>query len=346
LFSFCISYTITFISLSFSGRQAAGGHDVIGGLFDAMSEADSLLGFVGGTKGMFNGDVQVLDADTIAPYRGQGGYELLGRSADTIKASDFEKVARVCSELALTGLVIIGGARSCTDAAYLAEYLKANACHTAVVAIPADMGCSIRNQFVETTIGFDTSTKISAQIVGNNATDGASAKKYYYFQRLMGQEPSQTALEVALLTKPNYVILGEEVKAKNMSLQDVVKSIADVVEERARRNMNYGTVLIPEGLIESIPEFRMLMQELDEAHATLHHKSAPAAHDAHHTNESADSTAAPKRSRSLSAKELGARLTVWSRALLFSLPDYIQSQLLFERCESQNKVSSQLRRRA
>lgn len=335
-----------FVLFSFSGRQAAGGHDVIGGLFDAMSQQDTLYGFVGGTKGLFHGDAQVLDAATIAPYRGQGGYELLGRSADSIKATDFERVRKACSDLGLTGLVIIGGARSCTDAAYLAEYLKANGCATAVIAVPADMGCSIRNQFVETTVGFDTSTKISAQIVGNNATDGASAKKYYYFQRLMGQEPSQTALEVALLTKPNYVILAEEVKAKNMSLQDVVKSIADVVEERARHNMNYGTVLIPEGLIESIPEFRMLMQELDEAYAASHHKHAAptftATATADTTTDAAtgttSSTATKRKHAALSAKELGEKLTVWSRALLYSLPDYIQSELLFQRCESQNKV--------
>ena len=153
-------------------------------------------------------------------------------------------------------------------------------------------------------------------ILGNNATDGASAKKYYYFQRLMGQEPSQTALEVALLTKPNYVLLSEEVKANNMSLNDVVRSIADVVEARAAVGKNYGTVLIPEGLIESIPEFKMLIEELDEAYAS-------------------GTESAPRR---LTAAELHSHLTVWSRALLNSLPDYIQSALMFQRCTSINKV--------
>lgn len=152
-------------------------------------------------------------------------------------------------------------------------------------------------------------------IVGNNATDGASAKKYYYFQRLMGQEPSQTALEVALATKPNYVILGEEVRSKNMSLHDVVKGIADMVERRAQKGMNYGTVIIPEGLIESIPEFHMLIRELEDAYS--------------------DSTC----NRKLTKAELVAGLTVWSRALLLSLPEYIQSGLLFFRCASINKVN-------
>lgn len=282
---------------------------------------------------------QVLDADTIAPYRGLGGYELLGRSTDRIsfEDGDFEQILGVCKNIGLDGLVLIGGSRSCTDAAYLAEYMLSHDSTTAIIAVPADMGGSIKNQFVETTVGFDTSCKVSSQIcgmlrmniilnachdcwhvvklVGNNATDGASAKKYYYFQRLMGQEPSQTALEVALATKPNYVILGEEVRAKNMSLHDVVKGIADVVEERSRRGLNYGTIIIPEGLIESIPEFHMLIRELEDAY-----------------NEG-------NVSRKLTKSELVAGLTVWSRALLQSLPDYIQSELLFFRCTSINKVS-------
>lgn len=259
-----------------------------------------------------------MNAETIAAYRGLGGFELLGRSMDRLSGDDFPKVFDVCRSLDLAGLVLVGGARTCTDAAYLSEFLLSQGSDTAVVVVPADMGGSIKNQFVEATVGFDTSTKVSAQICGNNATDGASAKKYYYFQRLMGQEPSQTALEVALATKPNYVILAEEVRAKNMSLHDVVKGIADMVEARAHNGMNYGTVIIPEGLLESIPEFRMLIRELDMAF------------------ESADG--APVSMKNLSKAELSNRLTVWSRALLFSLPEYIQSELMFQRCTSINKV--------
>ena len=133
----------------------------------------------------------------------------------------------------------------------------------------------------------------------------------------MGQEPSQTALEVALLTKPNYVLLSEEVTERNMSLHDVVQSIADVVVARADKKKNYGTIIIPEGLIESIPEFRMLIQELDAAYTTVHGESVR-----------------------MTATELNAKLTVWSRALLNSLPDYIQSELMFQRCTSINKVIS------
>jgi pyrophosphate--fructose-6-phosphate 1-phosphotransferase len=131
-----------------------------------MSDDSTLYGFVGGTRGLCNGDVQILDAETIAPYRGLGGYELLGRSSDSISSKDFDKVLETCQKLNLTGLVLIGGARTCTDAAYLSEFLLGHRCETVVVVAPADMGGSLRNQFVESTVGFDTATKVSAQIVG------------------------------------------------------------------------------------------------------------------------------------------------------------------------------------
>lgn len=262
---------------------------------------------------------------------------------DRISSDDYESVLRVCTDLGLNGLLLVGGARSCTDAAYLAEFMLQRGSSTTVVALPVDMGGSIKNQFVEATVGFDTSCKVSSQIcgkpnyskliapdprqkfnnlyysgnVGNNATDGASAKKYYYFQRLMGQEPSQVALEVALASKPNYVILAEEVRAKNMSLHDVIKGIADMVEHRAAKGMNYGTVIIPEGLIESIPEFHMLIRELEEVY------EAP-----------------PGETKRPSKEDLSTGLTVWSRALLNALPEYIQIELLFHRCVSVNKVST------
>ena len=152
---------------SFCGRQAAGGHDIVAGLYDAMSDDSTLYGFVGGSRGLCHGDAQILDADVIASYRGLGGYELLGRSSDSISAKDFEKVLKVCTDLHLDGLVLVGGARTATDTMYLSEFMLQKNCETVVVCVPADMGGSMRNQFVETTVGFDTSTKASAQIVGN-----------------------------------------------------------------------------------------------------------------------------------------------------------------------------------
>jgi len=190
---------------------------------------------------------------------------LLCRSADNIRTQDqYDSIAKVCQALDLHGLLLLGGPRTATNAGYLAEYLIAHTkCETAIITAPLTISGSIKNQFVETAIGFDTAAKCAAQIVGNNSTDGASAKKYYYFQRLMGQEPSNIALEVALATKPNYTILAEEVEANNITLAGVVKEIADMVEERSKRGLNYGSVVIPEGLIESIPELRLMLQELD-----------------------------------------------------------------------------------
>lgn len=168
---------------------------------------------------------------------------------------------------------------------------------------------------MEATVGFDTASKLTAQIVGNNQTDGASAKKYYYFQRLMGQEPSHLALEVALSTKPNFTLIAEEIEHNNVTLADIVKSIADMVEERALHGKNYGSVVIPEGLIESIPEIKLLLQELDAAYAST---SAAATSNGGEVGE-------------LTAELLRDELTVWSKALLDSLPEYMQAQLLWQR---------------
>ena len=181
-----------------------------------------------------------------------------------------------------------------------------------VVCVPVGTSGSFKNAFVETSVGFNTSTKVAGQIIGNNATDGASAKKYYYFMRLMGAKPSHSTLEVALLTKPNFVILAEEVKEKNMTLADIVKAIADMVEARAKTGKNYGTVLIPEGIIESIPELKLLIDEID--------------------------TAFKEAGRSLPAAEVPSKLTLWSRALLESLPDFMQVSLLLSR-GSDNKLN-------
>lgn len=170
---------------------------------------------------------------------------------------------------------------------------------------------SIQNQFVEATVGFDTASKLTAQIVGNNQTDGASAKKYYYFQRLMGSEPSHLALEVALATKPNFTLIAEEIEQNNVTLADIVKSIADMVEARAKQGKNYGSVVIPEGLIESIPEIKLLLQELDAAYAST--------------------SCATGTATVVTAEMLRDELTLWSKALLDSLPEYMQVQLLWQR---------------
>jgi len=309
------------VGVVFCGRQSPGGHDVVAGLFDSLPEGSKLLGFVGGTKGLLGGHAIEITAESMANYRGQGGFEMLGRTMERIehKTEIYDTISVVCQQLKLDGLVLLGGPRTNSDAAYLAEYLKAKGeVKTSVVTVPLTMNGGIRNQFVETTVGFDTTTKVTSQVVGNNSTDGASAKKYYYFQRLLGMEPSHLTMEVALNTKPNFCLLAEEVAAKNIKLADVVNSIADMVEERANLGMNYGSVVIPEGLIESIPELGMLISELDAAFLAI-----------------------KKTKDNVTLEDLRTDLTLWSKALLDSLPPYIQTQLMLSRTSDHRMLLSQ-----
>lgn len=302
------------IGVVFCGRPAPGGGDVLAGLFDAQTAlGGSLVGFVGGTVGLVRNAAMPVDANMIESIRGQGGFTLFGRSEESIATSSFPAVLQSCKTTGLDALILMGGARTATLAGYLSEYLAANLPGFKVISVPVDMSGSLKDEFVEMTVGFDTSTKVAGQVVGNNATDGASAKKYYYFMRLMGQEPSHSALEVALMTKPNYVILAEEVKAKNLNLQDIVRSIADVVEARAKVGKNYGTVLIPEGLVDSIPELKLLMTELDAIFAQG--KKEDKAYELYR----------------LDAELINSKLTVWSRALLESLPDFMRAEMIGQR---------------
>ena len=338
------------VGIVFCGRQSPGGHDIIAGVLDAIAElpeGSKLWGFVGGSKGLLSGHAVEVTADLMANYRGQGGYDLLGRTMERIEhsAAVYEKVAASCNALGLDGLVMMGGPRSNTDAAYLAEHFKATGMsRTCVVTVPLTMNGGIRNQFVETTVGFDTASKVASQIVGNNATDGASAKKYYYFQRLMGMEPSHLTLEVALRTKPNFTLLAEEVKQNNTKLADVVNSIADMVEDRARQGKNYGSVILPEGLIESIPELGMLISELDAAYSAHAHADASAGASAGASGDAQGASRGPHSRASNPQRDidrLRGDLTLWSRALLDSLPTYIQAQLMLSRTSDNRMLLSQ-----
>jgi len=312
------------IGVVFCGRQTPGGHDIIAGVFDALPTGSKLYGFVGGTVGLLGGHAVEITAEILQNYRGQGGFDLLGRSVDRIRhsAAEHDAIAAVCKKFELDGLLLMGGSRTSTDAAYLAEaFLAKGDVQTAVVTVPLIYNGSIRNQFVETTVGFDTATRMTSQIIANNSTDGASSKKMYYFQRLIGQEPSHLALEVALNAKPNYTILAEEVKANNTKLSDIIRSIADMVEERANKGMNYGSVVIPEGLLEYIPEIGMLISELDNLFAA----------------GMTVSESQPKEAVALVREEL----TMWSRSVLDSMPAYMQHQILLSRNYSGEVALSQ-----
>ena len=253
--------------------------------------------------GLFGQQCVELTAASLANYRNQGGYHLLGRSVDRVRsARDQEAALAACSALRLDGLVVVGGTYSNTDAAHLAEFFAARGSTCRVVGVPVTIDGDVHNNFVETTVGFDTATKVYAQLVGNMATDGNSAKKYWYFVKLMGRSVSRIALEVALQTHPNAVVLGEDIEARKMTLIDLVRETADAVCARAAQGKNFGIVLCPEGVISYIPELRTLIGELNQLVA-----------------DGVDVAAMP------------ARLTPWSQALLQYLPALIRQQLFLER---------------
>ncbi len=292
------------VGVVFCGRQCPGGNNVVAGLFDFLSATGGeLLGFLNGTKGLFEGKYMQITADKLAPFRNQGGYHLLGRSVDKIR-SEQEKAAvlSTCTSLKLDGLVLVGGTFSNTDAAYVAEYLVSKGCPTRVVGVPVTIDGDVRNSFVEATLGFDTATKVFSQLVGNMATDGNSAKKYYYFVRLMGRAVSHISLEVALQTHPNVVMLGEDIEARKLTLTDIVREVADVVAARAAVGKNFGIVLVPEGAVSYIPEMRTLLAEMNQLFA-----------------DGVDAATVP------------SRLTPWSQAVLNYLPPFIRQQLFLER---------------
>ena len=255
------------VGVVLSGGQAAGGHNVITGLFDALkilNPSSRLFGFLGGPSGIIENRYQELNADCLASYRNVGGFDLIGAGRTKIEAPEqFEAALRNCSELNLDGLVIIGGDDSNTNAALLAEYFLDHACRVCVIGVPKTIDGDLKSDLIETSFGFDTACKIYSEMIGNICRDALSAKKYTHFIKLMGRSASHITLECALQTHPNLALIGEEVAQKKMTLQQLVESICAVIAKRAEGGRNYGVVLIPEGLIEFIPEMTSLIQELN-----------------------------------------------------------------------------------
>jgi pyrophosphate--fructose-6-phosphate 1-phosphotransferase len=255
------------VGVVFSGGQAAGGHNVIAGLFDAVKNIDSqssLFGFLNGPSGIIEHQYQELTAERIALYRNQGGFELLGSGRAKIETeAQFESSLKVALDLNLDGLVIIGGDDSNTNAALLAEYFLQKGCLTKVIGVPKTIDGDLKNAYVATSFGFDTACKCYSEMIGNIARDALSAKKYYHFIKLMGRSASHIALECALSTQPNYAWIGEEVAAKKMTLKHITETMIDLIKKRADAGKFYGIILIPEGLIEFIPEVKALIHELN-----------------------------------------------------------------------------------
>jgi pyrophosphate--fructose-6-phosphate 1-phosphotransferase len=255
------------VGVVLSGGQAPGGHNVIVGLFDALRtiHADSrLLGFLGGPKGIFTCQYRELDDPGVRPFRNTGGFDLIGGGRDKIETDEQLAACKAtCEQLNLSGLVIIGGDDSNTNAAVLTEYFMGQGVQTAVVGVPKTIDGDMKGGGVEASFGFDTATKVYSELIGNICRDAKSAAKYWHFIKLMGRNTSHVTLECALQTQVNIALIGEEAQEKSLTLKQIVDDVAGIIRRRAEAGKNYGICLVPEGLIEFIPEIRTLISELN-----------------------------------------------------------------------------------
>ena len=256
------------VGVILSGGQAPGGHNVMSGLFDGLKKlnpANRLYGFLMGPGGLVDHNYIELTADIIDEYRNTGGFDIIGSGRTKLeKVDQFEKGLEILKELNIKAVVIIGGDDSNTNACVLAEYYAAKNYGIQVIGCPKTIDGDLKNDQIETSFGFDTACKTYSEVIGNIERDCNSARKYWHFIKLMGRSASHIALECALQVQPNYTIISEEVEAKDLSLDDIVTDIAQTVADRAADGNNFGTVLIPEGLIEFIPAMKRLIAELND----------------------------------------------------------------------------------
>ncbi|KAF0904792.1 hypothetical protein E2562_037151 [Oryza meyeriana var. granulata] len=296
------------VGVVLSGGQAPGGHNVICGIFDYLQErakGSIMYGFKGGPAGIMKCKYVELTVDYVYPYRNQGGFDMICSGRDKIETPEqFKQAEDTVNKLDLDGLVVIGGDDSNTNACLLAEYFRGKNMKTRVIGCPKTIDGDLKCKEVPTSFGFDTACKIYSEMIGNVMTDARSTGKYYHFVRLMGRAASHITLECALQTHPNVALIGEEVAAKKETLKSVTDYITDIVCKRAELGYNYGVILIPEGLIDFIPEVQKLIAELNEI----------LAHDV------VDEAGAWK-----------SKLQPESRQLFDFVPKTIQEQLLLER---------------
>ncbi len=256
------------VGVILSGGQAPGGHNVISGLYDALKAASRdnvLIGFKGGPSGLVNDEYVEFDDAFIDAYRNTGGFDIIGSGRTKIETEEQFKAAEATAKKhGLTAVVIIGGDDSNTNAAVLAEYFAAHKSGVQVIGCPKTIDGDLKNDDIECSFGFDTATKTYSELIGNIERDANSAKKYWHFIKVMGRSASHVALECALETQPNICLIGEEVAAKKMSLSQIADYIADSVATRAEKGMNFGVAIIPEGIVEFVPEFGTLIAEINE----------------------------------------------------------------------------------
>ena len=306
------------VGVILSGGQAPGGHNVICGLYDALKATDKnnvLYGFKGGPSGLLEDDYIIFDDEYINRYRNTGGFDIIGSGRTKLETEEqFAIVAEVCKKHGINAIVIIGGDDSNTNAAVLAEYFAANKAGVQVIGCPKTIDGDLKNEDIECSFGFDTATKTYSEIIGNIERDANSAKKYWHFVKVMGRSASHVALECALQTRPNICLVGEEVAAKKMSLAEITDYIADSVATRAAKGWNFGVAIIPEGIVEFVPEFSKLIAEINELLAG---------------ENTEQFNALPTWEAKYAFIEAG--LTKESMAVFAILPQSIQQQLFLER---------------
>ena len=261
------------VGVILSGGQAPGGHNVIAGLYDALKSANpqsKLYGFLGGPSGIIDGKYVEFDDEFINAYRNTGGFDIIGSGRTKLETEDqFQESYKVCQKLGISAVVIIGGDDSNTNAALLAEWFVKNNTGIQVIGCPKTIDGDLKNDQIEISFGFDTATKTYAELIGNIQRDANSAKKYWHFIKIMGRSASHVALEAALQTQPNITLISEEVEAKKMSLSSIIDYMSDIIVRRANAGKNFGIAVIPEGLIEFIPEMKSMIANLNDIMAEL-----------------------------------------------------------------------------
>ena len=255
------------IGVVLSGGQAPGGHNVIAGIYDAMKAANSeskLYGFLNGPAGILENRLIEITGQYVDQYRNTGGFDMIGSGRTKLETEEqFATTHDVCKQNNISAIVIIGGDDSNTNAAVLAEYYRRNNIDITVIGVPKTIDGDLKNEQVEVSFGFDTATKTYSELIGNIERDANSAKKYWHFIKLMGRSASHICLECALQTQPNVAIISEEVEQKHTTLNEIVDDIVNKVVTRSEQGENFGIVLVPEGLIEFIPEMKTLISELN-----------------------------------------------------------------------------------
>ena len=306
------------VGVILSGGQAPGGHNVVCGLYDALKATNPenvLYGFKQGPSGLLEDDYIILEDEYVDMYRNTGGFDIIGSGRTKLETEEqFAVAAEVCKKHGITAIVIIGGDDSNTNACTLAEYMGAHNTGVQVIGCPKTIDGDLKNEDIEVSFGFDTATKTYSELIGNIERDCNSSKKYWHFIKVMGRSASHVALECALETQPNICLIGEEVAAKKMSLSQIADQIADSVEKRAANGNNFGVAIIPEGIVEFVPEFSKLIAEINELLAG---------------EQTAKFNALPDWAAKYAFIEAG--LTAESMKVFEILPVGIQQQLFLER---------------